>query len=255
MTAPVLDRPKTPRLVTRRTGRRRRVLRALVLLLAVLLVAGAIWAVWFSSLLAAKQVRVIGVEGSRADAVLAQARIPVGQPLARIDTQPAEEAVRSLPWVATAEVRRGWPSEIVIAVTTREPVAVLLGAASATSATTPGATASAPVRQAVDASGVVFDPEGALPKDLPRVTAQGDALTEAMAVLSGLPEDLSRRVSSVEATTRDNVVLRLKSGDQVRWGSADQEAFKADVLRALLRRKADLYDVSAPEMPTTFRSQ
>ena len=253
MTAPVLDpaptdAPRRPlRLVARGSRARRRWLRLLGLLLAVAVLVGVVWAVWFSSLLAAQQVRVTGVTGARADAVLAAAALPVGQPLARIETQPAEDAVRALPWVATAEVRRGWPSELVVAVTTREPVAVLIDAAGATGGS---------VRRAVDAEGVVFDPEGALPKGLPRVTAAGDGLAEAMAVLASLPPDLARKVVSVEATTQDDVLLRLRSGDQVRWGSADQAAFKADVLRALLgSRKADLYDVSAPEMPSTWRSR
>ena len=30
---------------------------------------------------------------------------------------------------------------------------------------------------------------------------------------------------------------------------------EAEVLRALLKRKADMYDVSAPELPTTFKLQ
>jgi hypothetical protein len=30
---------------------------------------------------------------------------------------------------------------------------------------------------------------------------------------------------------------------------------KAQVLRALLRRKADIYDVTAPELPTTFKAR
>jgi cell division protein FtsQ len=51
------------------------------------------------------------------------------------------------------------------------------------------------------------------------------------------------------------VEFTLRSGAVVRWGSQDQADFKADVLRALLRDKQDLYDVSAPELPTTFRTR
>ncbi len=229
------------------------------MLLVAALVAAAVWAVWFSSLLAAQDVRVVGIEGARADAVLAAAAVPLGQPLARIDTQRAEESVRELPWVSSVEVRRGWPSEIVVAVTERVPVAIVIstGAPSTAGSSFAGAAVAPAVRRAVDAEGVVFEPLGALPKGLPRVTASGAALAETMAVLDSLPADLSRRVVSAEATTRDDVLLRLRSGDQVRWGSAEQPEFKAEVLRVLLdsRRRADLYDVSAPEMPTTFRSR
>jgi cell division protein FtsQ len=72
-------------------------------------------------------------------------------------------------------------------------------------------------------------------------------------VLQSLPPDLRDRVVSLSATTRDDVDLILRSGDEVRWGSADQAEMKAEVLRVLLKRKADMYDVSAPELPTTFR--
>jgi len=222
-----------------RRPRRRRRLRILVISLAVVLGAAAVWTVWFSSVLAARDVRVVGVDGARAQAVLSAAGIPVGVPLARLDASSAERAVAALPWVAAVEVRRGWPSEVVLAITPRVPVAVVAEGAR---------------RSAVDGDGVVFDEVGALPKGLPTVTAEGVALEEAMAVLTTIPPDLARKVVSVAATTRDDVTLTLRSGDLVRWGSAGQSAFKAEVLGALMKRKADVYDVAAPELPTTFRS-
>lgn len=237
MTAPTLDAPEAASTEPRRP-RRRRWVRVAIVVLVIVAVAAAAWAVWLSPLLAARQVRVVGVEGVRAGAVLAAAALPVGVPLARIDTAPAERAVAAMPWVAGVEVRRGWPAELVVAVTPREPVAVVEGAQA---------------RTAVDATGTTFEVTGALPKGLPRVRAEGDALREAMAVLTSLAPDLARRVVSVAATTRDDVTLTLRSGDLVRWGSSDQAAFKAEVLRALMGRKAQVYDVSAPELPTTFR--
>lgn len=240
MTAPVVEREVAPAPTLTARRPRRRWLRVGLVLLGALLVAVAVWAVWFSSLLAAASVRVLGVEGARAEAALAAAAVPVGMPLARIDTAPAERAVRALPWVLDAEVRRGWPSEIVLAVTPRVPIAVFVDGAG---------------RSGVDAEGVVFPVAGALPKGLPTVTADGVGLTASMAALATLPPDLGRRVVSVSATTRDDIELTLRSGDVVRWGSADQPELKAEVLRALMERKADVYDVAAPEVPTTFRAR
>lgn len=240
MTTPVVERPvvPAPALETRRP--RRRWLRPVLVLIAILVIASSVWAVWFSSLLAASGARVVGVEGGRADAVLAAAAIPVGMPLARIDTAPAERAVRALPWVLDADVRRGWPSEIVVAVTPRIPIAVIVAGSG---------------RSGVDAEGVVFPAAGALPKGLPTVSAEGVGLAASMAALATLPADLARKVVSVSATTRDDIELTLRSGDVVRWGSADQPELKAEVLRALMQRKADVYDVAAPEVPTTFRAR
>lgn len=240
MTTSVVERPVVPDPALGARRPRRRWLRVVLVLMAILVIASAVWAVWFSSLLAATGVRVVGVEGARADAALAAAAIPVGMPLARIDTAPAERAVRALPWVLDADVRRGWPGEIVVAVTPRTPIAVIVAASG---------------RSGVDSEGVVFPAAGALPKGLPTVTAEGVGLTASMAALATLPADLARRVVSVSATTRDDIELTLRSGDVVRWGSADQPELKAEVLRALMQRKADVYDVAAPEVPTTFRAR
>jgi cell division septal protein FtsQ len=240
MTAPTVDRPVVSAPVLAPGRRRRRWLRFAVIAVAVVVVGAVVWAVWFSTLLAAAQVRVVGVEGARTDAVLAAAAVPVGVPLARVDTARAERAVLGLPWVLDAEVRRGWPSEIVVAVSARVPIAAI---------------GVGPGRSGVDAEGVVFPVAGALPKGLPTVTAEGVALTEAMAALATLPPDLARKVVSVSATTRDDIELTLRSGDRVRWGSSDQPEVKATVLRALMNRKADIYDVAAPELPTTFRAR
>jgi cell division protein FtsQ len=239
MTAPTVERPTAPTEVLA-PRRHRRWLRIALVLIAVIVVGAAVWAVWFSSLLAASGVRVVGVDGARAEAALAAAAVPVGVPLARIDTAPAERAVRALPWVLDAEVRRGWPSEIVLAVTARVPIAVIVDGSG---------------RSGVDAEGVVFPVAGAMPKGLPTVTAEGVGLTASMAALATLPADLARRVVSVSASTRDDVELTLRSGDLVRWGSADQPELKAEVLRALMQRRADVYDVAAPEVPTTFRAR
>lgn len=248
MSAPTVDREDVQVVVDRSIGapRRRRRRRIIAIVLAVLLVVAAVWAVWFSSLLSVRSVRAVGVEGPRADAVLAVAAVPAGVPLARVDAGRAERAVLALDWVADAEVRRGWPSEVVVAVTPRVPVAIL-------DSTSTTAAVGSPARRGVDAEGAVFEVTAAEAKGLPRVDAEGAALTETMAVLATLPPDLARRVVSASATTRDDVDLTLRSGDVVRWGSADQAAFKAEVLRALMNRKAEVYDVSAPELPTTFR--
>jgi cell division protein FtsQ len=236
MSAPTLDRPTRNVDFGDRGRRRTRRLRVLALVCAALLAAGLGWLAWFSPVLSVKTVRVVGIEGPSANAVLRAASLPLGVPLARIDTNSAQAAVTALPWVASVEVRRGWPSELVIAVVARTPIAVLAGGS------------------AVDADGVTFE-AAPLPRDLPRVTAQGVGLESAMAVLSSLPADIAAKLTSLSATTRDDVDLRLRSGTLVHWGSAEQPQLKAQVLRALLRRKADVYDVSAPELPTTFKAR
>jgi cell division protein FtsQ len=106
--------------------------------------------------------------------------------------------------------------------------------------------------QGVDADGVVFAPQADLPEDLIVVTADGPALHASIEVLQALPPEIKGRVTRVAASTRDDVRLHLKSGSIVRWGSAQEPEFKSQVLLALLPRRARVYDVSAPQLPTTL---
>jgi len=236
VSAPTIDERPTRVDFADRSLRRRRRIRALLIVLAVLIVGAAVWAVFFSSFLAVKSVRVVGVEGVPAEQVLAAAAVPLGMPLARLDSTQAQAGILDLPWVSGVEVRRGWPNEVVLAVTARVPIAVLAGSASE-----------------VDASGITFDAVVAPATALPSVSAKGVGLEAAMGVLAALPPDISARLVSMSATTRDDVTLTLKSGALVRWGSAEQPEFKAEVLRALMRHKREVYDVTAPELPTTFK--
>ena len=241
MTTPETPRPTArkrhtlDKVATAPVRRRRRIIIACVL--AVLVLAGAIWLLWFSSVLTVKQVRVVGVEGTLADQALATAAVPVGIHLARLDTDAAAARVLELGWVATAEVRRGWPSEAVVAVTPRSPIAAMKNS------TTSG----------VDAEGVAFDVDPSVLKGLPLVDATDDALVESMKVLVSLPPDIAKRVDAVAAQSKDSVELTLRSGDLVRWGSAERAEEKVAVLRALMDRRAEVIDVTSPETPTIFR--
>ncbi len=198
-----------------------------------------VWVVWWSPILAASSIRVVGTPAGDAGAqaqVIAAAGIPLGEPLARIDASGAQQAVSALPWVESVEVRRGWPREVVIAVTPKPVVAV----------TTDGL--------AVAADGSTFPMPAGTPAGLPPVTATGPALTAAAAVVGSLPDDLRVRVRAVAAGTPDSVDLTLRSGATVHWGSADQSTEKVQVLRALLAHRAQVYDVTSPQLPTSWKS-
>lgn len=217
----------------RRPARRRRVgPRARVAIAAVIATALG-WLVLASPVLAVREVSVVGATGRAAEEVAAAAQAPMGEPIARVDTGLLASRVLALPWVASVEVRRGYPSALVIAVTERVPVARLASGGF------------------VDASGMAFSPTGAEPEGLPVIDATGVGQEAAARVIASLPPSLAPRVVRASASTRDDVELELRSGSVVRWGSAEEPAFKAQVLEALLGRRAERYDVSAPELPTT----
>ena len=220
--------------------RRRHVRRWLALASAVALVALTVWVVWFSPLLSVREVRVLGAVDVPAGSVLEAAAAPPGQPLARVDVAGVTERVAALPRVASVEVRRGWPSVLVVVVTERTPIAVVPG----------GSTFAY-----LDATGASFGSVRRAPQGFPVVSATtDDALQSATAVVDALPASLRAVVAKVTAGTHDDVVLTLTSGPTVRWGSVEQSDRKAAVLAALLRVKAASYDVSAPDLPTSTGS-
>ncbi len=228
---------------------RRRRLRLLAISAGVVAIVAAVWAVLFSSLFAVRDVDVVGLseESSLAGSaqVITAAAIPVGEPIAGLDTTGAQERVSALPWVEEVEVRRAWPDSVVLAVTERTPVAVV-------ESPDPFDPDGEPLRQGVDESGVVFDPPGGLWLTDPVIRGEARAIPEAVAVVASIPADIERRVRDVQAVSPDDIRLRLGNDAIVRWGNADEPEFKAEVLTALLPRRAKGYDVSAPRLPTTF---
>jgi len=240
----------------RRFARRqwsRRLLRItpLLVLLGLVVLAGvAVWVVAFSTLLDARTVAVRGLtsaSGLSAAEVRAAAQVPTGEPLARVDLDAVRaRLVAGLPPVEDATVERSWPHEVRIAVTERTAVAVWRDG---------------DVRRLVDDHGVAFRTADGVPATYPLIElrAQGAAARTrepelrlaGAQVASALPETLARRVEVVEVRTVDAVVLRLGDGVTVMWGNADDSPAKAKVLQALLKQRADVYDVSVPAFPTT----
>lgn len=218
-------------------ARTRRTLRWVAIGVGVTLVAAAVWVVWFSTLLSVREVRVLGARTVSIDEVRQVAGVPLQQPLARLDADGVAARVGAIPEVASVEVRRGWPDVVVVVVTERTPIAVTRAGTTWTY---------------LDATGARFGTPAAPPAGMPVVTASTDpALSSAVGVVAALPRSLGAVVTTVTARTRDDVVLTLRSGSTVQWGSADDSARKAQVLASLLKVPARTYDVSAPDLPTT----
>lgn len=210
----------------------------LAAVLALGLLAGSAWLVFFSRVLAVETVQVSGAERLAVAEVRGVADVQLGEPLARLDLQAVRARVEALALVRDAEVTRRWPDTVLIDVEERVAVAVVEIGGRA---------------RGLDAEGVVFDRFGPA-GDLPRVRTSPDpgrdALREAAAVVSSLPEDLAARVDYVQVETIDRISLVLRDERTVLWGSAEQSDLKAEVLAGLLRRPGSTYDVSVPGQPT-----
>ena len=220
----------------RRKGRKKSPLKAIIIVGILTIALIAVWLVWFSSVLAVKDVKVTGVDEALQEQVIAAAPVPMGEPIAKVDTAAIGSAVQgALPWIASVDVRRGYPNDIVIAVTPRVAVAQSTGG------------------QAIDADGIAYQSPTALPKKLLTIDGSDpDALGTAVRIYRQLPPEISQKIASLTAKSRDDVTFTLGSGAVVRWGNDEKAEQKIAVLTALLPRRARMYDVSAPELPTTF---
>lgn len=224
----------------RQAGRWRRARPYLLVVLALLLVAGAAWVVLASSLLTAERVAVRGNATLSTGRIERAAHVPLGTPLARVDLGAVRARVEAVPAVRRAEVSRAWPHTVRISVTERTPVAVIDQGSGL---------------QALDADGVLFGGFAHRPPHLPLVVAPAgtgaEALTEGARVVASLPPRVARKVQSVQVASVDQISLVMAQGRRVLWGSAEQSDQKAAVLAVLLRRPGTQIDVSVPGRPTT----
>jgi cell division protein FtsQ len=179
--------------------------------------------------------------------MIAAADIAQGTPLARVNTsQVAESVQREVPAVSSVTIQRRWPHSIVIKATPRTVAA--------------NVTVDGLVRWA-DQTGFVFgavnQPRKAAPSIIVRprfgtdTSARQRAIAEALVVARALPAPVKAKLARIEFRSQDDIVIATTSGRTIRWGSADDSDRKAVVLAALLGRKAKVYDVRTPDLPTT----
>lgn len=239
MTEPLVDVTGARRRRARARLRRRLTVAGIVAAV-VALVGGGVWLVLGSPYLVARQVAVHGTSIVTPEQVEEAAAVPLGSPLATLDTGAVPRRVtEALPAVAEARVGRSWPSTVTIDVVERTPVvAVDLDG----------------MFLLVAADGVGFHTTPQAPERV--MVAQGnvgdDGVLIALAkVAASLPASVRDQASGISANTPDSVMLALSDGRKVVWGSAEDTELKARVLQPLLGVKAREYDVSSPTHPTT----
>lgn len=243
------DRAGHARFAQRSSSLRRRARRVWTWLGVVLvLVSVVVLTLWWSLAFVVEEVAVTGAQGEVAAGAQERADVPLGIPLARVDTDAVAGRVEQDPRVAKADVARDWPSAVTIGVSLREPALVIDQAGAAR-------------LQVADATGVIFDRVAERPADLMLVRAsrgdlRGESLTGVLDVLAALPPETARRISSVRLTADGD--LRFHLGPvQVSWGAPGQDDLKAGVLAALIAQpQIDIegeqqvgVDLSTPRTP------
>lgn len=208
----------------------------------VLLLTGALsWLFLRSDWLSVGEVEVSGTARLAPAQVLAAAAVQRGRPLARIDTDEVSRRVlAALPPAERVTVGRDWPDTVTIRVQERTAAIAVAGEDGLS---------------LVDGAGLVFAVEPEAPAGVPVVQAPADAsvktLRAAATVAESLPPDIEGQVEGIRAVSPDNITIRLTEDRTVLWGNAQRTARKAVVLEALMGQAAAVYDVSAPDAPTT----
>ncbi len=218
-----------------RLTRRQQIYAALVV--AVLVVAGLL--VWFTPLMAVREVQVQGLSSVSQGQVLTALDVPTGTPLLRVDLTAAAARVARLPRVARATVDRHYPSELTVSVTERVPMVFV---------NKPDG------NHLLDATGVDFataPPTPGVPRLVLADPSPNNPLTKAaLAVVGALPAAVRTQVDQVAPASVLDVRLILARGRTVLWGAPDDLAHKGGVLAALLSQPGKTYDVSSPDLPT-----
>lgn len=224
------------------------------LVLAVLLGAFGVWALYGSSWLRVERVTVEGNRVLTDGEVTRAAAVPVGAPLVSVDKGAAQRRLRAaLPRVREVQAARSWPHEITLKVTERRPELVMESAGKYVE---------------VDGEGVRFATVGKRPKKVPLLVMEperGESLRhfgaarlrrEAARAAAALPESVHRATRTVRVRSFDDITMELTKDRTVRWGSSERGSDKAKSLTALMKagQDADHFDVTVPSAPASSAS-
>jgi cell division protein FtsQ len=212
---------------------------ALITVLA--LIAGAVYVVFISSLLAVKAVTITGADDTVNAAVRSVVPATVGIPLAQVNLDAVAAAAQGVPEVADVVVAREWPDTLAITVVPRVPVAV---------------TSANGQLWLLDADGdpyltVATPPAGLVTVQLAAPGRDDPATKAALAVVESLTADFKSQVAVLSARTGFDIELTLIDRKKVIWGEPSQSAQKMQMLPALLAaRDGTEYDISDPTLVT-----
>ncbi|MHA0287859.1 cell division protein FtsQ/DivIB [Mycobacterium sp. C3-094] len=194
---------------------------------------------YFTPIMSARTVVVVGLGAVTQDEVVAVAGVPPGEPLLQVDTDAVAERIAGIRRVASVRVQREYPSTLRITVVERVPVVVR---------DYPDGV------HLFDKDGVDFatgpPPPGIPYLDVENPGPDDPATKAALEVVTSLRPEVASQVGRVSAPSVAAITLTLIDGRTVVWGTTDRTEEKALKLGALLTQPGKTYDVSSPDLPT-----
>jgi cell division protein FtsQ len=219
------------------------------LILPLLLVTAVTIAVYVMKV---EQVRVTGIDSLSARDVARASGVRTGERILWLRLTEAERRIERIPAVENAVAERSLPGTVVIRVRERDPIARLDSAR----------------ELVVDSHGVVFRAHGEPVAPVlygwkpTRRTAKIDEGIRVDARSHRVLDAISRFPAALQANARKivvapSVVLTLRGGTQIRFGSVNDLEAKAQVAQAILRAEkghpVEYVDVRSPTVPVAKR--
>jgi len=220
-----------------RTVKGLKLLVGLVVLTVVSVALGLV--LYFTPVMSARSLVVTGTGAVTREQVVDAAAVRLRTPLLQIDTDAVADRVAGIRGVASARVRREYPSTLRVTIAERIPVVVkdLLDGP-----------------HLFDRDGVDFasapPPPGLPYLDVDNPGPADPSTRAALQVVTALRPEVIAQVGRIAAPSVASITLTFNDGRIVVWGTTDRTDEKADKLAALLTRPGRVYDVSSPDLPT-----
>lgn len=212
---------------------------------SVLVLVGLVLATMFTPLLAIQNIDVVGTHRVKSATVKNAVKSLMGTPLTMVSETQIQQRLSAFPLIESFTTVSLPPHTLQIVILERQPIGIVnLGGTD----------------YLYDPAGVQIEPTKATGR-YPRVLVNGDPhdnpnYRAAIDVLLAMPVDVFPRIASIQATSKDDVRIRLRgvANQQILWGDSSDSILKSKVLAALMantKSKNSLtFDVSSPKAPT-----
>lgn len=198
----------------------------------------------FSPVLAIKEIYVTGTDRIKSELVLKALQSHIGTPLPLLDEQKVAESLASFALIESFSVTALAPNGLEVKISERQAISIV----------------------EIKGERWLFDPAGvrvapAKSTDtLPEILISEDPRNSqyyrnSIDVLLALPEDLLDKVEFIEARSKDDVQMSLRTSRNQRiiWGDSSDSVLKSKVLEALIlnhrKTQSVTFDVSSPNAP------
>ena len=204
------------------------------------IVAGAT----FSPALAIKEIYVTGTERIQPELISKALQGHIGTPLPLLDENAVAKSLASFALIESFSATAVPPNGLQVKISERQAISVV----------------------AVKGERWLYDPAGVKvaqaigSEELPEIQISEEPRNSqryrnAIEVLMALPEDLLHQVEFIEARSKDDVQMNLRTSREQRiiWGDSSDSVLKSKVLQALManhrKTQSVTFDVSSPNAP------